>query len=92
VPAIALLEAGQLEVVGEEWGRWPFLPPAGGPPNLGNLGAKQIARGPELKLAGSPRSGAKAEASEADETNVDPMVTQPLPWRMKLPEGLDGLR
>jgi hypothetical protein len=91
VPAIALLEAGQLEVVGEEWGRWPFCPPAGGP-NLGKLGAKQIARGPGLKLAGSPRSGAKAEASEADETNVDPMVTPPLPWRMKLPEGLDGLR
>jgi hypothetical protein len=45
-----------------------------------------------LKLAGSPRSGAKEEASEADETNVDPMVTPPLPWRMKLPEGLYGLR
>jgi hypothetical protein len=45
-----------------------------------------------LKLAGSPRSGAKEEASEADETNVDPMVTPTLPWRMKLPEGLDGLR
>jgi hypothetical protein len=59
---------------------------------LGNLGAKQIATGPGLRLAGRPRSGAKAEASEADETNVDPMVTPPLPWRMKLPEGLDGLR
>ena len=68
--AIALLEAGQLEVVGKEGAAGHFTS-GWAPPIWGTSGAKQVARGPGSKLAKSPRCGAKAEATEADEADVD---------------------